>query len=379
MADKKLKIFIIAGEVSGDVLGAGVMREMPDAEFIGIGGENMKAVGLRTIFPISDLAVMGIFEVLAHARTLTGRISQTARAIAESRPDIVLTIDSPSFAKRVIKKVRGMRTDGAMPRFYHVVAPQVWAWGARRAKKFAKIFDRLYSFFEFERPYFTRYGLDTIAVGHPIADGLNASKHQPRAGDKKIIALLPGSRMSEVKRLMPVFRSVAIMHAGRGFDFVIPTTETTDAFIRDEIKGWPIRPKLVPFRKRYEILEKTYIAIAASGTISAELAIMRIPAVIVYKMNALTMWFARRLVKIKWVSLVNILLGRTVYPELLGSAATAENIAREVERLSRPDQRKKMLAELKSADKKWRRGADSSASRLIAQDIRKSSAKMNLR
>jgi lipid-A-disaccharide synthase len=371
MADKKLKIFIIAGEVSGDVLGAGVMREMPDAEFIGIGGENMKAVGLRPIFPISDLAVMGIFEVLAHARTLTGRIDQTARAIAESRPDIVLTIDSPSFAKRVIKKVRGMRTIGAMPRFYHVVAPQVWAWGARRAKKFAKIFDRLYSFFEFERPYFTRYGLDTIAVGHPIADGLNVSKYRPRAGDKKIIALLPGSRMSEVKRLMPVFRSVAGIYAGRDFDFVIPTTETTDAFIRDEIKGWPVRPKLVPFRRRYEVLEKTYIAIAASGTISAELAIMRIPAVIVYKMNALTMWFARRLVKVKWVSLVNILLGRTVYPELLGSAATAENIVREVERLSRPDQREKMLVELKSADKKWRRRGGLSATGLISQDIKK--------
>jgi lipid-A-disaccharide synthase len=156
-----------------------------------------------------------------------------------------------------------------------------------------------------------------------------------------------------------------------GFEFFIPTTETTDAYIRNKIKCWPVKPLLIPFGERYGILKKTYVAIAASGTISAELAIMHIPAVIVYKMNPLTMWLARRVVKTKWVSLVNILLRKTVYPELLGSDATAANIVCEVEKLSDKSNRDKMISELKSADKMWRRGAGIPASQLIAKDINK--------
>lgn len=124
---KKKKIFIIAGEVSGDVLGAKIMREMPGVEFVGIGGQNMIDVGLKSFFPMSDLAVLGIFEVLAHARTLTQRINQTVAAIIHERPDVVLTIDSPGFAKAVVKKIKKNNVDKSI-RFYHVVAPQVWAW-----------------------------------------------------------------------------------------------------------------------------------------------------------------------------------------------------------------------------------------------------------
>ena len=129
------------------------MMALPrDTKFVGIGGQNMRDAGLKPIFPISDLAVMGLFEVLAHAKTLTRRINETADAIIKFGPDIVLTIDSPGFAKRVVKKVRGRINT----KFYHVVAPQVWAWGEKRAKKFAKIFDRLYAFFDFEKPYFEK-------------------------------------------------------------------------------------------------------------------------------------------------------------------------------------------------------------------------------
>ena len=181
---KKIKGFIIAGEVSGDILGAKIMRELPDADFIGVGGENMIAAGLNSLFPMSDLAVMGIIEVVAHARTLTRRISQTVRAIIASRPDVVLTIDSPGFAKSVVEKLRknsdGKKLIADGLRFHHVVAPQVWAWRSGRAKKYAQIFDKLYAFFDFEVPYFTKYGLDTVAVGHPIVDGLIGyqSKHK---------------------------------------------------------------------------------------------------------------------------------------------------------------------------------------------------------
>ena len=360
MMKKNIKIFVIAGEVSGDVLGAKIMRSLPSARFAGIGGQHMRGAGLKPLFPISDLAVMGIFEVLARARTLTRRINETAAAIEKFQPDIVLTIDAPGFAKRVVKKVR--RVSGAAPRFYHVVAPQVWAWRPRRAKKFAKIFDRLYAFFDFEVPYFTKYGLKTIPVGHPVADGLS-----PTAGaETNTIALIPGSRMSEAKKLLPVFMQVANRLGGR-YKFYIPVVETTKKYIERETKNWPTRPVLVPAAKRYELFAKTGIAVAASGTVSAELAMMHVPAVVVYKMNPLTTLFARLLIRTKWVSLVNILMKKTVYPELLGRKASVKNIVREVRRLENPAARARMVSELSKADRMWRRGRP--AAKIIAEDI----------
>ena len=375
MQNKKKRIFIIAGEVSGDVLGGHIMSRAESAEFIGIGGENMQRAGLQSLFPMSDLSVMGIVEVVAHAKTLTKRIKQTVNAILEYRPDLVLTIDSPGFAKSVIKQIRNSDAGKSLiangMRFHHVVAPQVWAWRSGRAKKYAKLFDKLYAFFDFEIPYFTKYGLDTVAVGHPIADGLIGkykSKHT-----EKIITLIPGSRLSEVKRLLPLMRDIVDRLVRNGYSkyrFVIPTVETTVGYIGQEIKKWPVKPDLIPSSDRYDLYAKTYIAIAASGTVSAELAMLHVPTVVVYKMNPITMWIGRRLIRIKWVSLVNILLNRGVYPECLGGDANAETVLDAVQQLTIPSKRKKMIDALKSADELWRR-TDGGAASLIATDILK--------
>lgn len=379
MQNKKIKVFIIAGEVSGDVLGARIMRAMPDAEFYGIGGENMISVGLDSLFPMSDLSVMGVLEVAAHARTLTRRINQTVNAILAVRPDIVLTIDSPGFAKSVIKKLRKMSAgqklinDGL--KFHHVVAPQVWAWRAGRAKKYARTFDKLYAFFDFEVPYFTKYGLETIAVGHPIADGLvnrHVSKKRGQNDNEKIITLVPGSRMSEVKRLMPVFRAVVHQLAANGnneYKFVIPTVETTIEYVRENIKTWDVMPELVPSAQRYDLYARTYIAIVTSGTVSAELAMLHIPTIVIYKMNPITTWLVRQVIRVKWVSLVNILLNRGVYPEFLGDDATAENVLGAVRQLTIPAVRNQMIAELKTADTLWYR-TDGAPATLIAESLR---------
>ena len=368
---KNIKIFIIAGEVSGDVLGAKIMREMHGVDFVGIGGQNMSDAGLKSLFPISDLAVMGVFEVLAHAKTLTMRIQQTIDAILTEKPDVVLTIDSPGFAKSVVK---GVKKTGACKKtkFYHVVAPQVWAWGEKHARKYAAVFDKLYAFFDFEKPYFTKYGLETISVGHPISDGLDEYK----ANDKKdkIITLVPGSRMSEVKKLLPVFHKTVdmLINAGyRDYKFVIPTVETTDSYIKQKIKHWKTKPELVPANKRYNVYANTYIAIVASGTVSAELAIMHIPTIVVYKMNPLTVLLAHILLKIKWVSLVNILMNKTMYPELLGKNANPDSIMENLQQLTLPAVRKNMLADLKAADKKWTHGGKKPAA-IIAKDIKSS-------
>lgn len=365
---KKIKIFIIAGEVSGDVLGAKIMHKMPGVEFVGIGGQNMTKAGLKSIFPMSDLAVMGLFEVLGHVRTLTHRIKQTISAIVSEKPDVVLTIDSPGFAKSVVK---GVRAKGVLPNtmFYHFVAPQVWAWGARRAQKYAKIFDKLYAFFDFEKPYFEKYGLRVVSVGHPIATGLD--KYKKSVKQEKIITFVPGSRMSEVKKLLPVFRDTVDLLIARGYTdykFVIPTVETTDAYISDYIKNWRYKPELVTSDERYQTYANTYIAVVASGTVSAELAIMHIPTIVVYKMNPLTSILARMLVRIKWVSLVNILMNKTIFPELLGKESNAKSVTNQIQKLTTPSNRAKMIAALKKADTQWTRNGQD-AVQIIADDI----------
>ncbi len=374
MQNNHKKVFIIAGEVSGDVLGGCIMQQMPDVHFVGIGGENMQNAGLKSIFPMSDLAVMGIIEVLAHARTLTQRINQTVNQIISEKPDVVLTIDAPGFAKSVIKKLRktpmGQELIKNGLRFHHVVAPQVWAWRAGRAKKYAETFDKLYAFFEFEVPYFTQHGLDTVAVGHPIANALVGKKRKKNSSDK-IITLIPGSRMSEVKRLLPLMRDVMDMlcrNGYTGYKFVIPVVETTANYIQNEIKNWRYKPELVPARDRYDLFEKTYIAIAASGTVSAELAMLHVPAIIVYKMNPITTWIGKQIIRVNWVSLVNILLNRSVYPEILGGDATAENILNAFQQLTIPSNRDKMITDLCAADKLWLPHQEDAA-KIIAQHV----------
>lgn len=379
MPNKKPKIFIIAGEVSGDALGARIMHQMKNAaNFVGVGGAEMIGCGLRSIFPMADLSVMGTVEVLAHARTLSRHIKEAVNAIIAEKPDLVLTIDSPGFARSVISKLRncaaGQKLIADGLRFNHVVAPQVWAWRPGRAKKYARVFDKLYAFFDFEVPYFTKYGLNTIAVGHPIAEKIMETAGDTTAGSEKIITIVPGSRMGEVKRLMPIFKSVVetVNSCGYiGYKFAIPVVETTAEYVRNAVKDWAVQPELVDGRMRYDLYRKTYVAIVASGTVSAELAMLHVPTIVTYKMNAITTWLLRRFIRVRWVSLVNILLNRGVYPECLGPAATADNIINELDSIILPANRARMISDLKSADKMWIH-TNGTPSKIIADDILKS-------
>ena len=190
---------------------------------------------------------------------------------------------------------------------------------------------------------------------------------------EKIITLVPGSRMSEVKRLLPLMRDVIDMlyrNGYMGYRFVIPVVETTVDYVQKEIEKWPVKPELIPAKDRYDLYARTYLAIVASGTVTAELAMLHIPTIVVYKMNPITMWIGRRIINVKWVSLVNILLKHMVYPEFLGGAATAENVVNAVQQLTIPSVREKMITELKTADDLWRR-PDGNACKLIADGIQK--------
>lgn len=178
--------------------------------------------------------------------------------------------------------------------------------------------------------------------------------------------------MSEVKRLLPLMCAVVEMlvrNGYSGYKFVIPTVETTKEYVATQTARWAVKPELVPAAKRYDLYNKTYIAIVASGTVSAELAMLHVPAIVVYKMNPVTTWLVRQMIKVRWVSLVNILLGRGVYPEFLGPAANCENVLNAVQQLTIPSKREKMIADLVSADNLWLRPGGA-ASELIAQGVR---------
>ena len=204
-----------------------------------------------------------------------------------------------------------------------------------------------------------------VAVGHPISDGLK--KYKKTVKNKKIITFIPGSRISEVRKLLPIFNRT-IDKLGKDYEFVIPTVETTDEYIRKNIQNWAIKPKLVSSDKRYELYANTYIAVAASGTVSAELAIMHIPTIVVYKMNPLTMLLAHILIRVKWASLVNILMNKTILPELLGQKANPVEITNTIHKLTDAKERKKIIDDLKKADNQWTR-SNQNAAKLIADDI----------
>ena len=210
------KIFIIAGEVSGDILGADLMQSIikkdKDVQFFGVGGVEMaKIKGFRSIFNIKDIAVMGFFEVLKNLKVIKARIKQTAQKIIDIDPDLIITIDSPSFNMRVIKQVRKKLPN---IKALHYVAPQVWAWKEKRASKVAKIYDYLLCFFDFEVPYFTKHGLKTFAVGHTAIKNVVGNKSRfikkyKLKNTDNIITMLAGSRVAMAKKLLPIYKDVA--------------------------------------------------------------------------------------------------------------------------------------------------------------------------
>ncbi len=320
-------IYLVAGEPSGDRLGARLMAALRAetngrVRFRGIGGEVMAEAGFESRFPIAELAVMGIAEVLPRLPRLLRRIRETAEDIERARPAALVTIDAPDFSLRVAGRLQGR----GIP-LIHYVAPSVWAWKARRARKMAAFLDRVMTLLPFEPPYFTVEGLQADFVGHPViesgadkGDGAAFRARHAIAADARILCLLPGSRMSEISRLVPILRqTVELMERTHGaLTLVVPTVAHIEAPLRDLLLSWP-RPPLVVTGEasKFDAFAAADIAIAASGTVSLELAMAGTPSVIVYRMNPITGWLARRLVKLKYTSLVNLLLDEEILPELL--------------------------------------------------------------
>jgi len=333
-------IFLVAGEPSSDALGARLMSALKEARgdavrFAGIGGAGMAAEGLDSLFPMGELSLMGLAEVLPHVPRLLRRIDETVSAIRAQRPDAVVTIDSPGFSFRVARRLAG----SGIP-LIHYVAPSVWAWRPGRARKIAGFLDHLLALLPFEPPYFRAEGLACTFVGHPVlesgagdGDGPAFRRRHGIGDDVPLLCLLPGSRQGEVSRLLPVFaETVALMAKSRpNVEVALPSVEGLAAAVSTATAMWPVRVRVVTGdAEKFDAFAAADVALAASGTVALELAMAKTPAVIAYRMHPLTGWLARRLVRVRYVSLVNLVLDRPVMPELLLGECRADRLAKAV-------------------------------------------------
>jgi lipid-A-disaccharide synthase len=338
-----LTIFLIAGEPSGDAIGARLMAalKVPTAgavRFVGVGGERMEGEGLASIFPMSDVSLFGAAEVIPKAPLVFRRVRQTVAAIREARPDAVVTIDVPGFAFRVVQRLGAVETP-----LIHYVAPTVWAYRPGRARRIARFLDHLLVLLPFEPPYFEREGLGCTYVGHPVleegAGGGNGSSFRARHGipaQAPLLVVLPGSRRSEVGRLLPVFGEAIARLAPRfpGLRLAVPTV----AAVRDEVAaaaaGWAVPATVTEgAREKYDAFAASHAALAASGTVALELGVAGVPMVIAYRMNLLSAVWLRLLLRVKHVTLINIVLDRGVVPEFLQNRCRPGPIARAVAEL----------------------------------------------
>lgn len=329
-------IVIIAGEASGDVLGAdliqALMSKYPDCRISGVGGENISAAcpNFETIFDMNDIAVMGVAEVLPSLPVILKRLKQAKAYIKAQKPDMVITIDAPDFNFRVVRDVKDSCPN---TKFIHYVAPTVWAWREGRAAKLAKLYDGLLCLLPFEPPYFEKYGLKAEYIGHPAyKEALSYfDKEKPQSANQTI-AILFGSRKGEFKR-----HSAIIIEAMRKIvaekpetKFLIPYVAHLKQPIEDALKPYKeINYILVPAAQRYDAYYQSGKAIAVSGTVGLELALMGVPHVICYRFGWLTYQIAKRLVKTPYAHLANIVLKKPFIPELLQDDCTAVRISSE--------------------------------------------------
>ena len=339
-------IYLIAGEPSGDAIGGKLMAALREGtggavRFAGIGGEAMAAQGLTSPVALHELAIMGIAEVLPRALTIIRHAKAAAAEIRRLRPAAVVTIDSSGFTWRVAQRLRE-GGEKELP-LIHYVAPMVWAWRGGRARRMARWYDHLMTLLPFEPPYFAKVGLAATYVGHPViesgadrGDGPGFRRRFGISPHAKVLAVLPGSRRGEVRKLLAPFGGAVERLAARhpGLVVVMPTTETVAEMVTEGTRGWPAPVHVLRGeRDKYDAFAAAEAAIAASGTVALELALAQVPAIVAYRVAPSTVWFLRTFGKIDYAHMVNIMLRREAVPELMQKDCNPERLAAEIERL----------------------------------------------
>lgn len=338
------RVFLIAGEASGDRLGAALMaglKSLGPVEFSGVGGPLMQAEGMESLFPMDELSVMGLAEILPKYPALRRRMIQTADAVLAEKPDVLITIDSPDFCLRVAKRVKA----SSDIRTVHYVAPTVWAWRAGRAAKMARHIDQVLALFPFEPPYMQAAGMECNFVGHPVVAEPQAGageiadfRAKYGLGDAPLLLVLPGSRRAEVGRLAPVFGEVLAQIAAKRPDLrmVLPTTANVTGLVQELSADWSVKPLILDPRgmssavylsEKRSAFAASDAALAASGTVSLELAAARTPMVIAYDMSWLSRQIIGRMLLTDTVTLVSLVSQTRVIPEFIGDNCRADLIA----------------------------------------------------
>ena len=322
-------VYIIAGEPSGDLLASRLMQALrdrdPDIRFAGIGGETMAASGFDSLFDISDISVMGIVEVLPNLRRILRRINQVLTDIRGRRPDVIVTVDSWGFVHQALARLK--KEGNRIPKV-HYVAPQVWAWKKGRAKTVARLVDHLMTLLPYEPPYFEKYGLKCTFVGHPVIENTASLTNDPLAFRAKygipehctLMSVLPGSRHSEIKRLVPVFKKTLrqLKNEFPGLFLVIPSVAAISQEVEAAFADLEVPHRIILGQyERYAAFRSSVFALAASGTVSLELTACGTPHVIAYKFGDVTNLILKRFVGTRYANLINILADELVIPEFV--------------------------------------------------------------
>ena len=344
---RRRHFFLIAGEPSGDKLGAQLMAGLkaldPDVQFSGIGGPLMESEGLKSAFPMNELSVMGILEVLPRLPALLRRVRSTVARVAKIAPDALITIDSPDFCLRVAKGVRERAPNVGT---IHYVAPTVWAWRPERAAKMARFIDHVLALFPFEPPLMEAEGMTCDFVGHPVTaetrpSAIDCAAFRQSLGvtpDQKLLLVLPGSRTGEINRMEPVFAQTVArtLKTHPKTAIVVPTTANVADQVKAAVGKWPGAARVIDPRnvgpdrsetRKQLAFAAADLALAASGTVSLELARARTPMIIGYWFNWLTTRIVKKKVNLKSATLVNILTDSSAVPEFLFEDCSADNIA----------------------------------------------------
>ena len=332
------KVLVSAGEASGDLYASLVVEELrrrwPDAEFFGCTGPRLRAARVRTVVDAASLAVVGLLEVVVHIPRIYNEYRKLLLAAEHGKPDLAILTDSPDFHLRVARRLKR----DAIPVIY-LVAPQVWAWRKGRLRGMRRNLQHLLCIFPFEKEFFTKEGLAATYIGHPLSGLVRPAlsredffrKHGLTTG-RPLISVLPGSRRGEAARHLPsLVDAVGRLHRDRPMNFVLPASPTVGAgFFRDQIENSPIR---VIEGESWDAIAHADLALAASGTVTVEAALLGTPMVTFYKVTAASWFVGKFLVRVPFYSMVNLIAGRSVVPELMQSRMTGEAIAAEARRL----------------------------------------------
>ena len=328
------KIFILTGEASGDKLASKVIENLkrlePNIEYLSVGGENLKKIGIRSIYDLKEITYLGFTNVILNILKIKKKINDTVKAIENFKPDILFTVDSPDFTLRVAERVKVNNPD---IKTIHYVAPQVWVWREGRVKKIKKFIDHILLLFNFEKTYFEKENMSHEFVGHPLLDLSNESAidiNQILGKNKALVSIFAGSRKSEIEVLTPIILNfIKLMNKKyNDFTYVFYSSKEYSDLIQSYIKKNDLNNcEVISDNKiKNHILRKSVFAVSKSGTVSLEICNAKIPSVILYKMNIINFLIVKMLVKTKFANIINIAAKEEIIPELLQSKCKPENI-----------------------------------------------------